>query len=381
VRDNSSRIAVLKTSSDLYKDVEKLIHLINIEEVISPGDKILLKPNLHAVQSYKTGGITNPYVVESIIKFAYEQGAKEVIVGDSPFYGCSEPERCFTDTGMAEIVEKAGAKWVTFQRHNFKIFKNKSKILPEIGISEFVFNCDKMINIAAMKTHSDCLVTLGMKNLKGCIRDKDKINSHRNDLDRVIVDLNKLVEPDLTIIDGTIGMEGMGPAAGTPVNAGLLIAGKDIVSIDSVASFLMGIDPKEVLTIRLGYEAGLGEMNLNKIKIVKEESILNINDLRKSWKRPDFIFAQKFPWLKLKNKSACSGCKINFFKALDNLNGSDKELESKIIVMGKDLPDDKQNVLIGNCTSNFWKEHSHLPGCPPKVISIKEFISKQGRIK
>ncbi|MFC1718565.1 DUF362 domain-containing protein, partial [Candidatus Poribacteria bacterium] len=72
--------------------------------------------------------------------------------------------------------------------------------------------------------------------------------------------IQQLVRPDLTIVDGTVGMEGMGPASGTPVNANLLIAGKDIVAVDSVASFLMGIDPAEVMTIIRGHQVGLGEM-------------------------------------------------------------------------------------------------------------------------
>ena len=195
---------------------------------------------------------------------------------------------------MGEVVEKAGARWVTFGKHNFKLFSDVSGPLSELGISEFVYKCDKMINIAAMKTHCDCLVTLGMKNLKGCIRNKDKSNSHRIDVNRVVVELNRLVKPHLTIVDGTVGMEGMGPASGTPVNCNLLIAGKDIVAVDSVASFLMGIEPEEVMTIKLGYEAGLGEMNPDKIEVVGE----TLDEIRMRWKRPDLIIASRFPWLK-----------------------------------------------------------------------------------
>jgi len=367
-----SNVSVLKVRGSLLEEIDNLIKPVHGKELISNGDIVLLKPNIHTIQPYTTGGTTNPYVVEALIKWSYNNGAKEVIVGDSPFYGCSEPERCFTDTGMAEVVENAEARWVTFGNHGFKIFRNISKSLPpEIGISEFVFNCDKMINVAAMKTHCNCLVTLGMKNLKGCLRDEDKAAFHQFGLDRAIVGLNEIVKPHLTIVDGTVGMEGMGPGSGEPVNCNLLVAGKDIVAVDSVASYLMGIEPEEVRMLKLAYKRRLGEIDLAKIQVFGEK----LDEVRMHWKRPYQIIAERFPWLKVRNKDACSGCNINFFSALNELHRSGKEIKHKIIVMGKDAPVEEKSALIGNCTSAFWKDYEYLSGCPPKIADMKEFLT------
>lgn len=370
-----SKVSVIKVQSELESEVEKLIQLAGGEDIIVPGDMVLLKPNIHAIQSYTTGGTTNPHVVAAVVKWAYKRGAKEVIVGDSPFYGCSEPERCFTDTGMGEMVEEAGARWVTFGKHSFRVFQNSPGSMPaEIGISEFVFDCDKMINIAGMKTHFNCLATLGMKNLKGCLRNEDKAAFHNTDLNRAIVALNKLVRPHLTIVDGTVGMEGMGPASGTPVNCNLLIAGRDIVAVDSVASFLMGIEPEEVMTTKLGHQAGLGEMDLGKIEVVGAA----LDDLKMRWKRPDSTIAERFPELRIKNKGACSGCNMNLLGALNELYRAGQEVTRRIIVMGQDVPIEEESGLIGRCTAAFRREYEYLPGCPPKVAAIKEFISTFG---
>lgn len=367
-----NKVSVVKVRSNLEDEVEKLIQLADAEDIIVPGDTVLLKPNIHTIQSYKTGGTTNPYVVAAVAKWAYKSGAKEVIVGDSPFYGCSEPERCFVDTGMGDTVKEAEARWVTFGKHNFRVFQKSSSSLPvEIGISEFVLNCDKMINIAAMKTHSHCLITLGMKNLKGCLRNQDKAAFHKIGLNRAIIGLNKLIKPHLTIVDGTVGMEGMGPGSGTPVNCNLLTASKDILAVDSVTSYLMGIKPEKVMMIKLAYRNGLGEMEMDKIEVVGEIP----DEVRMHWKRPDQIIASRFPWLKIRNKGACSGCNINFFRALSELNKTEQEIEHKIITMGDDKPLERESALIGNCTSPFWKNYEYLPGCPPKVEAIKEFIS------
>ena len=367
-----SKISIAKVQSDLEDEVEKLLQLAGAENLIAPGDTVLLKPNIHSIQSYTTGGTTNPHVVAAVVKWAYERGAKEVIVGDSPFYGCSEPERCFTDTGMGEAVEKAGARWVTFGKHGFRIFRNASRSLPaEIGISDFVFDCDKMINMAVMKTHFKCLVTLGMKNLKGCLRNEDKAAFHNTDVNRAIVALNKLVKPDLTIVDGIIGMEGMGPASGTPVNCNLLMAGKDVVAVDSVASSLMGIQPEEVMTIKLGYQAGLGKMDIGKIEVVGERP----DEVKMKWKRPDSVIAEKFPGLTIRSKGACSGCNMNLLEALRGL--AEEKVTRRAIVMGQDEPVEKASVLIGKCTSPLWKDYDHLPGCPPRTAAIRELISAE----
>ena len=367
-----SKVAIIRIQSDLEDEVGKLLQLAGAENLIAPGDTVLLKPNIHSIQSYTTGGTTNPHLVAAVVRWVYERGAREVIVGDSPFYGCSEPERCFTDTGMGEAVEEAGARWVTFGEHGFRIFRNASRSLPaEIGISDFVFNCDKMINMAAMKTHFNCLVTLGMKNLKGCLRNEDKAAFHNTGINRAIVALNKLVKSDLTIVDGTVGMEGMGPASGTPVNCRLLMAGKNVVAVDSVASSLMGIDPEEVMTIKLGHQAGLGEMDIEKIEVVGERP----DEVRMKWKRPDSVIAEKFPGLIIRNKGACSGCNMNLLEALRGLTEGD--ITRRAIVMGQDEPVAEASVLIGKCTSHLRESYDHLPGCPPKTAAIREFISAE----
>ena len=67
----------MKVHSNLEDKVEKLIQLAGEEALLSPGDSVLLKPNLHAIQPCITGGTTNPYVVAAVVKCAYKRGAKE----------------------------------------------------------------------------------------------------------------------------------------------------------------------------------------------------------------------------------------------------------------------------------------------------------------
>jgi len=54
----------------------------------------------------------------------------------------------------------------------------------------------------------------------------------------------------LAIVDGIVAGEGEGPLGATPVDAGLLIAGRDPGLVDYVATQTMGLDPRRVVMIR-----------------------------------------------------------------------------------------------------------------------------------
>ena len=83
---------------------------------ISPGQKVLLKPNLVEPVPYTSGQTTNPALVGAMIQWCRAQGAKEVVVGEGPSYFQSEDDlvECFTLTGMAEAAEENGARWLLF---------------------------------------------------------------------------------------------------------------------------------------------------------------------------------------------------------------------------------------------------------------------------
>ena len=72
---------------------------------------------------------------------------------------------------------------------------------------------------------------------------------HRTfELHDCIRDLAGIIQPDFTVIDGILSMEGDGPLdTGTPrKNTNLIIASRDMVAADNVGAMLMGYDVDEV---------------------------------------------------------------------------------------------------------------------------------------
>ncbi|HPD15131.1 MAG TPA: DUF362 domain-containing protein [Planctomycetota bacterium] len=369
-------VAVVQSGADHSSALHRVLALAEADDVMRPGDSVLIKPNLHAAQHWTTAGTTNPALVVALIEWARARGAGRIVVADGSYYGTPKPEQVFVDTGMAAAVEAAGAEWAAMPSHGYRVFANASPLLPpETGISQFVFECDRLINVAVMKTHIDCLVTLGMKNLKGCIRNEDKRAFHNDlDINRALVALNRLITPDLTIVDGTLGMEGIGPHAGRPANFGHIFASRHTPSVDAVAASAMGVEIAEARTLQYAFEEGLLDPAAIRVVGVPVETI------RRRFERPYEAMMRELPGLRLQMTTACSACKLNVIRALRENRQAGISLPGRPIAIGKvvgegSAPREPDAILIGRCAAEHAVGHRYLPGCPPSVARIKDFLA------
>jgi uncharacterized protein (DUF362 family) len=80
--------------------------------------------------------------------------------------------------------------------------------------------------------------------------------------------LAQQIYPDLGVIDGFVGMEGNGPVGGTPVDARLALASLDPLALDVMTTKLMGFDPSQIMYLNAMAEAGMGQADLAKIKVL-----------------------------------------------------------------------------------------------------------------
>ena len=369
-------VAIVPATGTHDEQVEQLAALAGAGGIVQKGDTVLVKPNLHAPMLYTTAGTVAPAMVGAVVRWCRRNGAARVIAGDGPFYGCKAPRDIFTKTGVGEAVEKAGGEWVVFEEHPFRVFDMAEEgVPPQIGITEIALKADKIVNLAILKTHLDTMVTLGLKNLKGCIRPKDKAAFHKSDIEKSLVALNRLLKPHLTIVDGTLGMEGMGPASGRRVDFGYVFAGRDVLATDTVAASAMGFGPDEIRLHRLAREAKIGCGDLSQIQVVGAD----LNSIRRRFERPYEDAARTFGDLKIVSEQACSGCKIAVYRALKEtiaiLRGKGRA-PMRTIVLGRCTSDDPRAVFIGQCAAKGAKDRPHLKACPPTFEAVKAFLTK-----
>jgi len=144
-------------------------------------------------------------------------------------------------------------------------------IIGTLNVPLTLYECECLINMARLKTHVFTKVSLGTKNLFGLITRKDKEGLHPF-IDRILVDLIRFYRPNLTIIEGNMGMEGRGPVDGLPRKDNVFIAGDDVLSTDLVAAAYMGINKVPHLELA-GKVLGKRE-----IRITGDVELLNSNN-------------------------------------------------------------------------------------------------------
>ena len=362
-------VSVVRAGEDTAAAIAEAVELAGLAETFRPGQRVTIKPNWHGGHGY-----ASPSAVVGTARYVRGRGAAEIVVGDGPFYGkSSQDNAAYVDAmGVREPLAELGARVVNFHDEPYTVRRDLSPDLPaEIGISVHAADCDVLVNLPLMKTHFGTLVTFGIKNLKGCIRPQDKAAFHKMELHAALVALNGVVRPAVNIMDATTAYEGLGPGNATPVELGLVLCSANVVALDAVAVYLMGLEPREVKLIAMAARAGLGPARLADIEVRGER----LDDHRRTFELPFETFRRKYPNLTVCREHACSGCLGNFFNALAFARQPLRE-DYPAIQLGRGSPP-AGSLLVGDCAIRGAKGHPLVPGCPPKIADIMKAMTGQ----
>jgi uncharacterized protein (DUF362 family) len=239
--------------------------------------RILLKPNV--VLSKCELCCTHPDAVRAVLDFLAPHIKDRIIIGES---GNQNTEEGFRNYGYYKFEKEYNVKVVDLNHDTYRYrycLGLENKPHPIRIISSFLDKDTYLISLARMKTHNYVLVTLSLKNvlLAAPLNDykqNDKGFMHMapaavNDLCHYnMFHLAQDVWPDLAVIDGYEGMEGNGPAWGTPILSKVALASLDPLAADTVATRIMAFDPKRVNYLTAMAEAGMGQGDLGKIRLV-----------------------------------------------------------------------------------------------------------------
>lgn len=240
-----------------------------IERYVSPGERVLIKPNFIAPKKSDTGATTSLEVIEALVKLILEHNATPIIGEGVPF--AFNADTTFTRVGARGLAEKYGIELINLDAYPHEIVTfTDSLVLKELPICKMAFDADKIINVPVMKTHSQTTLTLGMKNLKGFIPGEHKLTVHRLGISEGVVDLNTVVKPTFTIIDAIVGMEGNGPTNGIPKRMDLLLGSDDILALEIVSAKVMGFNPYKLRHIYLSKNKNIGQYSSSKINVLGE---------------------------------------------------------------------------------------------------------------
>lgn len=223
------------------------------------GKRVFIKPNLVCPPTkWDIASTTRVEVIQMIIEVLKDEGCQEIVVGDCGFK--DQWELTLKLSGYDKLVKRYGVELIGLQEgenfHKFTLVRFPGKTYKSLfgaRISDFVLDCDMIIDVPKLKVHSMAFVTGSIKNLMGIMAQKGSMHpkgSH-SILHKRLHDLYFLIRDRVSfiIMDGIEG-SAYCEQYGIPVQSNLLIYGTDMWQVDSEASLVMGIDPDKVPYLR-----------------------------------------------------------------------------------------------------------------------------------
>lgn len=224
---------------------------------ITTETRVLIKPNLLAPAPPERAMVTHPMIVRAAAEYTIEKGARPLIA-DSPAMGTFN--RVLKEGGFVKALSGLDIECREFRE---SVSVDIGPPFNKIELSRDAVEADVIINLPKLKTHSQMLLTLGVKNLFGCVVGMRKPEWHfrtgedRETFARLLVLICRTLNPAVTIMDGILAMEGQGPGkGGTPRELGVIIGAGNPFECDAAVCGMLGLDPGRLLTDRIAGEMG-----------------------------------------------------------------------------------------------------------------------------
>ena len=377
VTNTSGTNVYVTKGPDAYGNTQRALGAMDLSGV--KGLRVLLKPNIGRSAEPGTAVTTNPQVIAAAIDVFREAGAM-VSISESPIMGV-DLEEAYRICGVTKIAQARNCPLIDMDQRPFveRPIPN-GKVIDKLQVCADMDDFDVIVSIPVMKMHMHTHVTLSIKNMKGCLWRRSKVKLHmlplvkdddNKPINIAIADMSSVLRPHLAIIDGSVGMEGLGPSAGKPKELGVVVVSADPFAADSVACELMGTSARETPHLAIAAGRGYGVIDIDAITIHPS----HWRDWIKPFDRPPNNLEIEFPNITVLDKNSCSACQstlLLFLKKyanqlLDYFPGQ----ENVHIGIGKghnQVPD--KTLCIGNCMLKQKDRGVFVRGCPPVASEI-----------
>src|SRR5947209_18361029 len=256
-RPDTDTIGVTRTFDGIEEAAHRVIEQVGGMQSVMRGAKMaILKPNFVAGRSAETGSTTSFALLRAVAEEVRACGAEPVL--------CETPgtefdrEATYTILGVEKFCAENGIRILRVDPEGgeqdwIELRPAGAKRLRRFHIPRFMQDAC-FINLPVLKTHVVSTMTLGMKNPMGILPRPDRRAMHTLGIAQSIVDMNRGIKPDLTIVDGSVGQDGEGPLYGDKADLQVLVAGRDSLAVDLACCQLVGIKPRDVPHLKLALE-------------------------------------------------------------------------------------------------------------------------------
>jgi uncharacterized protein (DUF362 family) len=254
-------VAIVKHEDNVAKTLEEGIKLLGGFRMLQ--SPFIIKPNICADVVKTKFAVTDVKTVEALINLVLKKNRNlsiKIVESDSESKFADEAFEKFGYKSLEEKMRKSGfdVSLVNLSNSPMSPVKLDGLYFKNPELPDLISESKYFVSIAIPKTHYLTFITGTLKNLFGLLPRKDQSFYHPS-INEVIVDLNRLVRPDLSIIDARVGIEGWEGPKTRRINA--FILGRKPVCVDATMARIMGLRPEKIRHLVEAEKHGLGSLN------------------------------------------------------------------------------------------------------------------------
>jgi uncharacterized protein (DUF362 family) len=389
------------------ESVRQVVDLAGGLDDIPRRAKVFIKPNIVLWTDFqpfpKWGLITTSRVIEDTVVHLKERGVDNITIGEGPVLLDPKDKdlvlNAFEGLGYGTLKKRYGVKLINVFRRPYEKVDLGDGV--QLNFNSDFLESDFSVNVPVMKTHSQTVVSLGIKNIKGMIDVNSRKKCHSSDLQKdlhfMVARLADRLPPSFTILDGIFTNE-RGPGFdGKMRRSNLLVASKDVFAADKVGARLLGYDPSQVpylvhAAANRNRPIDLSDVELRGADI--EEAALALAhafDYTDDGALPVFMAKKGIRGLSFRkyDTSLCTYC----FTLTGLIMGSialawkGEPWDDVEVLTGKMMKPSagkKKTILLGKCIYAANKDHPNIEnmiavkGCPPSRDEIVRALHEAG---
>ena len=337
----------------------RLLEAAHAIRLVPAGGSVALKPNLVIAGTPESGATTHAGVLSGCIAYFRDHGVTDISVIEGSWVG-DDTLRAMRRAGYDKVCEQYNVPFFDLKKDAVQPVKTA---IGSIDICRRALDAGLLVNLPVLKGHCQTVMTCALKNLKGCLPDREKRRFHTLGLQKPIAALGAALKPRLTVVDSICGDLDF-EEGGTPVQTNRMYLGEDAVQLDAYGRALMGLTAEEVPYIELAERYGGGSTAWS------PEDVIELNAPRDAaaYPRPSGIVAGLTK--NVHQNQACSAC----FAALVRVLHATRCGQGENIYIGQGWQGKTlQGIGIGKCCRGA---ETCVMGCPPTAEAIAKRLEE-----
>lgn len=345
---------------DAHDMTLRLLEAAQAIQLVPDGGSVALKPNLAVAASPESGATTHAGVLSGCIEYFREHGVKEISIIEGSWVG-DRTMSAMKEAGYDEICRAFGVPFFDLKRDGVRTVKTA---VGPIDVCRRALDAGLLVDLPVLKGHCQTVMTCALKNLKGCLPDREKRRFHTMGLQKPIAALGAALRPRLIVVDSICGDLSF-EEGGTPIQTDRMYLCTDPVQADAYGCALMGLDLTDVPYIELAEYYGAGTARWRSSDLVE----LNKPGDAEAYVPPERIADRLSE--RVHEDQACSACYASLVRALYTSRcGQNEDIYIGQGWKGKN-PD---GLGIGNCCKGATE---CIAGCPPTAEAVARILKQR----